>query len=175
MTIMETQQRRAMLVAYIEDNQQAFYRLAFGYVKNADAAMDIVQEAVVKALSNVQKLRRVETMRTWFYRILVNESLTYLRKNKRFVYDESRLEQLQSKQRDTAQEMDVWQAIQALPPKLRTVILLRFFEDMKLEEVAQVTQSNLSTVKTRLYKALDVLKRSNLITQTDSDEGGNAG
>lgn len=175
MAISGTQQRRAALVAYIEGNQQAFYRLAFGYAKNADAAMDIVQEAVVKALSNVHKLRRVETMRTWFYRILVNESLTYLRKNKRFVYDESQMEKLQSKQRDTAQEMDVWQAVQSLPPKLRTVILLRFFEDMKLEEVAQVTQSNLSTVKTRLYKALDVLKRSDLIAQLDPKEGGNAG
>ncbi len=174
MVLSEAQQRRAVLVAYIEDNQQAFYRLAFGYVKNADAAMDIVQEAVVKALSNVHRLRRVETMRTWFYRILVNESLTYLRKNKRYVYDESHMENLQSKQRDTAQEMDVWQAVQALPPKLRTVILLRFFEDMKIEEVAKVTRTNLSTVKTRLYKALDVLKQSDLIAQ-DAKEGENAG
>ena len=174
MVLSEAQQRRAVLVAYIEDNQQAFYRLAFGYVKNADAAMDIVQEAVVKALSNVHRLRRVETMRTWFYRILVNESLTYLRKNKRYVYDESHMENLQSKQRDTAQEMDVWQAVQALPAKLRTVILLRFFEDMKIEEVAKVTRTNLSTVKTRLYKALDVLKQSDLIAQ-DAKEGENAG
>lgn len=45
-----------------------------------------------------------------------------------------------------------------LNPKLRTVVVLRYFEDMPLAEIARVTGANLSTVKSRLYKALAVLK-----------------
>lgn len=53
---------------------------------------------------------------------------------------------------------DLHEAISQLPPHLRTIILLRFFEDMKLEEIARITRTNLSTVKSRLYKALKLLK-----------------
>ena len=45
-----------------------------------------------------------------------------------------------------------------LPEKLKTVILLRFYEDMALKEIADITETNLSTVKTRLYQALKILK-----------------
>ena len=43
--------------------------------------------------------------------------------------------------------------------KLRTVIILRYFEDMKIEEIAKITKANVNTVKSRLYKALQVLKK----------------
>ena len=47
----------------------------------------------------------------------------------------------------------------ALPPKLRTVVVLRFYEDMPLGDIARVTSTNLNTVKSRLYKALAELRR----------------
>ena len=49
--------------------------------------------------------------------------------------------------------------MEALPEELRTVVVLRFFHDMKLGEVAQVTGVNENTVKTRLYRALRLLRR----------------
>ena len=45
-----------------------------------------------------------------------------------------------------------------LEPKLKMIIILRFFEDMKIEEIAKITRTNTNTVKTRLYKALKILK-----------------
>ena len=54
--------------------------------------------------------------------------------------------------------MDLYKAIDSLKPKLKTVIILRFFEDKSLAEISKITNSNLSTVKTRLYKALKELK-----------------
>ena len=53
---------------------------------------------------------------------------------------------------------DSYDAVAALPPKLRTGIILRFFEDMKLAEVAQAAGCTLSTAKSRLYKALALLR-----------------
>ena len=54
--------------------------------------------------------------------------------------------------------IDIYRSIDKLKPKFRTVIVLRYFENMKLEEIAQITDTNVSTVKTRLYKALKDLK-----------------
>ena len=60
--------------------------------------------------------------------------------------------------KDIPEALDLYRAVQSLEPKLRTVIMLRFFEDMKLEEISKVTHTNLSTVKSRLYKGLHVLR-----------------
>lgn len=71
------------LTEYIIENQQKFYRVAYTYVRNRENALDVVQNAVCKALENYGSLKREDAMKTWFYRILVNESLNFLRKNKR--------------------------------------------------------------------------------------------
>lgn len=52
----------------------------------------------------------------------------------------------------------MYDAIDRLPPKLKTVILLRFFEDMKFEEIARITAQKESTAKAQVYKALQLLK-----------------
>ncbi len=52
-------------------------------------------------------------------------------------------------QPDISEYIELYQALDKLPIKLKTVVLLRFFEDMKLEEIAQITGVNLSTVKSR--------------------------
>lgn len=54
--------------------------------------------------------------------------------------------------------MSVYVAIDRLPLKLKMVIILRFYEDLKFEEIAEITSTNLSTVKARLYRALKLLK-----------------
>lgn len=73
---------------YITQNQQAFYRLAYSYTKNSDAALDVVQDAIVKGIEKLHTLRNPAYMKTWFYRILVNEGLNYLRGKKVVSLDE---------------------------------------------------------------------------------------
>ena len=60
---------RQQLSDYIVAHQEEFYRLAYSYVKNRDAALDVVQESIVKALAKSDTLRRPEYLKTWFYRI----------------------------------------------------------------------------------------------------------
>lgn len=146
------------LEEYIEAHQDSFYRLAFSYVKDPDAALDVVQNAVVQALANAHTLRERTYMKTWFYRILVNESLGYLRKNRRYLPMEPLEEDFVFEDGDVGERLDVYRAVGRLNPKLRTVVVLRYFEDMPLAEIARVTGANLSTVKSRLYKALALLK-----------------
>ena len=151
---------KEILIEYIKDNQEKLYRIAFSYSKNEEAALDIVQEAITKALKNINKLREESYIKTWFYRILINEALQYIRKNKIILTCE--LEAIENKvdcNADLAEGLDIYKYVQNLNEKLKTVIILRFFEDMKIREIARITKTNESTVKSRLYKGLKELKR----------------
>lgn len=149
---------RRILTEFILANQADFYRLAYSYVKDRDTALDVVQESIVKALTKVNSLRDPERVKTWFYRILVNESIDWYRRSQRLVPLADRLEQEAAPEPDHSARLDLYDAIERLNEKERTVVRLRYFEDLKLEEIAQVTGVNLNTVKTRLYKGLRHLK-----------------
>ena len=147
------------LVEHITQNQTDFYRLAYSYVKNRDAALDVVQESVVKALSGSGSLRDSSRVRPWFCRILINECMNYFRRNRNLVsFEDSLTAQEAAEGSDPLERMDLYRAIGQLSLAEQTVIRLRFFHDMKLEEIAQSTGTNLSTVKSRLYKALRKLR-----------------
>ena len=141
-------------------NKEKYYRVAFSYVKNKDDALDIVHDSIVKALQKADSLSNKKYLETWFYRILINECISFVRKNKNVMY----IEELEddripaTENTDSEQNMTLYEAIDKLSPKLKTVVILRFFEDMKLEEIAQITYTKLSTVKARLYKALKLLR-----------------
>ena len=139
------------LQAYVTEHQQELYRLAYSYTRSREDALDAVQEAVLKAIDKISTLRDPERLRVWLTRILVNECLTRLRRRRPAV-------PLEDWQEPAAPERDLRRALAELDPKLRTVVVLRFFEDMKLEEISQVMGLPLSTVKSRLYRALAALR-----------------
>ena len=149
---------RQLLVDHILNGQTDFYRLAVSYVKNRDAALDVVQEAIVKALSKVDTVREPAYLKTWFYRILINEAMNHFRRSRNLVSLEEVMADRAAESRDPGERLDLYDAIDRLSFPEQTVIKLRYFEDMKLEEIAQATGANLNTVKSRLYKAIRKLK-----------------
>ncbi|WP_277668608.1 RNA polymerase sigma factor [Caproiciproducens galactitolivorans] len=148
-----------LLKKYILSDQDKFYRLVYSYTKNSNDTADVVQEAICKAIEKVHTLKNPEYVKTWLYRILINESINHIRKSGKNLSTEDVPESTASYEDDDfAQNCMVYDAVTALDPKLRTVIILRFYEGMKLSEIAQVTNSNLNSVKSRLYKALKLMK-----------------
>lgn len=149
------------LIEFIEENQDKLYRIAFSYVKNEDLALDIVQESIEKALRNIKTLKHEEYVKTWFYRILINESLGYIRRNKNTILCqvENLKDDIEWNDNITIEGIDLYNNIGKLKEKLRTVIILRFFEDLKIEEIARITKTSPNTVKSRLYKGLEELKK----------------
>ena len=107
------------LVMLIENGQERFYRIAYSYVKNREDALDIVHNAIVKALQSCPGLRSPEYAQTWFCRILINESVSFLRKTRRLVP----LEEIQEAADDTWPEQDayfdLYAALDRLPPELK--------------------------------------------------------
>lgn len=140
--------------------QNKFYRIAYSYTKNSNDAADVVQEAICKAIAKVNTLNNPEYVKTWFYRILINEGLSFSRKNKRYLLNDDQIENISYEDKDVSESYSMFQAVYELEPKLRTVVILRYYEEMKLAEIASITNNNLNTVKSRLYKALKLLKIS---------------
>ena len=66
------------LIQYILENQDRFYRVAYSYTRHQEDALDVVQNAVCKALEAHESIKNEDAIRTWFYRILINECLTVL-------------------------------------------------------------------------------------------------
>lgn len=148
------------LTAFIQSNQESFYRLAYSYGKNKDTALDMVQIAIYNALRSLNTLKDPSYMKTWFYRILVNASIDELRKNKRMIpTDPADLPEVQSKESIGADaRLDLYAALDQLDDHTKTIITLRYFEDMKLSQVSAILDENINTVKTKLYKGLEKLK-----------------
>ena len=137
------------------EDYDRLYRVAFSYVHNQEDAMDIVQESAYKAIKSSHKVREASYVSSWIYRIVINTSLDFIKKNKKVVVG---VEEYMGKYVDKYTDFDLENTLNALDEKERTVIVLRFFEDMKLSEIAKITEENINTVKTRLYRALDKLK-----------------
>lgn len=76
------------LISCITENQNRFYRVAYSYVKNEEDTLDAVQNTVCKALESYRNLKNAEAVRTWFYRILINESIDIMRQRKKFLLSE---------------------------------------------------------------------------------------
>ncbi|GGI17615.1 RNA polymerase sigma factor [Gottfriedia solisilvae] len=147
------------LVDFIMNNKDDFYRLAYGYVKNSNDAIDILQDSIQKAISSKNNLKKEQSLKSWFYRIVINTSLDFLRKQKRLVVvDEETIQSYSSGINDHYTNIDLERSLEALPPKYKSVIILRYFEDLKIEEVAEILKESPNTIKTRLYKALELLR-----------------
>jgi len=73
------------LIQYILENQDRFYRVAYSYTRHQEDALDVVQSAVCKALEAHKNIKNEDAIKTWFYKILINECLTVIKKRKRFL------------------------------------------------------------------------------------------
>jgi RNA polymerase sigma-70 factor, ECF subfamily len=143
---------------YIVNNQESFYKVAYSYVKNEDDALDIVHDAICKALYKIDSLKDVDLAKPWFYKILVNSAIDYIRVNKKYISLTEEELINEHEVHDIYPDIDLEKALDKLPKEYRIIIILRYFEDMKIEDIANVLSENTNTIKTRLYKGLRKLK-----------------
>ena len=145
-----------ILNEYITQNIDSAYRFAFTYVKNREDAEDIVSESVIKAINHVGSLKNPQNVKPWFYKIVANTALNFIKKKNRTVSIEDSF--VMPSATDDYSEINLESILNGLEQKYKEVVVLRFLEDMKIVEIAQVLGINENTVKTRLYKALKILR-----------------
>ena len=136
------------------NNYEKYYRLAYSYVRNEADAQDIVQEGAYKAILKSSTLQKPEYADTWIYRIMIHEAISFLKKKQAV---SAAGEEIQGAVQDQYQDVDLRRAVASLDPVDRTVVILRYFEEMKFKQIAEAVNENQNTVKTRLYRALHKL------------------
>lgn len=136
-------------------NYNKYYKLAFSYVHNDSDAMDIVQDSAYKAIKNAELLRNQKYVDTWIYRIVINQCKTFLSKNKQITDD---ISDVNISFNDKYENIDLKNALNALDDDEKAIIILRFFEDLKIEDIASVLDIKVNTVKSRLYRCLRKLE-----------------
>lgn len=142
------------------EQYEQYYRLAYSYVKNEADAGDIVQNGAYKALRSSHTLRQPEFAKTWVYRIMLNEVYAHLRQPKNDSYEflqESKGYEAESAE-DEYVNIDLQRALDSLPEQDKAIITMKYFEDKKLDEIAEILNENLSTVKSRLYRSMKKLQ-----------------
>ena len=137
------------------DQYERFYRLAYSYVHNEADALDVVQESACKAITQCKNLKDTEKLLPWLCRIVVNTSLDLLRSQ---VKEQPTEELPETATVDKYEKFDLKEALNRLEPKNCAIIILRYFEDMKIEDIALVVDENVNTVKARLYRSLKKLR-----------------
>lgn len=149
------------LIQYILENQDRFYRVAYSYTRHQEDALDVVQSAVCKALEAHKSIKNEEAIKTWFYKILINECLIVLKKRKRLLLADDALEGEEVYyEKGYEQDDDMEKELDRLELDVQGIIKLRFFEELSLKEISSITGLNLNTVKTKLYRGLKQLKEN---------------
>lgn len=140
------------------DNYERYYRVAYTYVKTEEDALDVVQESAYKVMANCRKVKQAEYLETWIYRIVINTAKDVLRRRPPALLLDGEAEQMLLAQEDRYADLDLQEALKRLEDGERTIVLLRFLEDRTLDEIAQIMDVGVNTVKSRLYRALRKLK-----------------
>lgn len=137
------------------ENYNSYYRIAYSYVHNESDACDIVQNGAYRAILHSDTLRQEKYAATWLYRIMLNEIFRFVKKEQPLSLDAVEAEQGKE---DTYENIDLQRALDMLPKEDKAVIELKYFEDMKLTEIAEVLNENVNTIKSRLYRGLKKLR-----------------
>lgn len=145
-------------IQLLQEEKIKLYKMAYIYVQNEADALDIVQETVTRAFKGIGQVKEAHYFSTWLMKICMNTSLELLRKSKKVTY----LEQVEADERVTVpldEKLDLLSAIAKLEEKYKTVILLRYYRDMQVSEIAEVLNCPEGTAKTNLHRAVQQLKK----------------
>lgn len=151
---------QTLIEEIVLEKYNQYYRLAYSYVHNEADANDIVQNGAYKALRNSHTLKTPEYAETWLYRIMLNECFQYFKRPAFVSYEAIQEEkglEVECKE-DNYANIDLQRALDALPEKDKAIVILKYFEDKKLEEIADILDENVNTIKSRLYRSMKKMR-----------------
>ncbi len=165
---------REALRLLFEENRQKIFSLAFQYVKNVEDAEDILQETFIKAYRSLHRFNPQNNMRfsPWLYRIGINCSIDYLRRNKERKMHHSGSDELDNVSSDTL-SYDPEQArnrseirekvdhiLNRLSGRQKMIFILKHYQELTCAEIADYLNCSEGSVKRQLFRAVSVVKKS---------------
>ncbi len=145
----------------INSNKEQLYRIGYSYLKNKDDALEAIQETTFRAYKKIHKLKNPQYFKTWLIRILINYCIDEQARRKKISSFTNN--NVSSIEYDKDDKLVVEAVIEKLKPKYREIIVLKYFEDMTISEIAYLKECPEGTIKTRLSRALERLR--NILNQ----------
>lgn len=137
--------------------KERLYRIAFAYLRNETEALEAIQEATCRAYGKLKKLKEPRYFHTWFIRILIHYCIDEQKRRRRTV-PRAQLPEAAALDPSSDDKLGLELAIGKLAPKFQDVVILKYYQDMTLTEIARLLRKPEGTVKTWLNKALKELR-----------------
>ena len=138
----------------ILENEEIMCKVAMSMLRNEKDCEDAIQSAIMTAYEKLSALKHEEYFRTWLIRILINNCNKQLRQRKRT----AELTEVQAVSTSSVEEVEVRAAVEALPIKIRQVIILYYSEQFTTKEISDILKIPKGTVLSRLHKGRKLLK-----------------
>lgn len=165
---------RLAFAELVELYKDKLYNLGYRMLGNPQEAEDVAQEAFLRAYANLAKYNPSHKFSTWIYRIATNLCIDRMRKKKPDYSLDAELDgdlggdmysRLPSQEFTPEQHLvrtetqeEVQEAIESLPENYRAAVILKYLHDMSLQEIADVLEVPVSTVKTRIHRGREALR-----------------
>lgn len=151
-------EQEQLFIGRVLDQKKILYSIAYSYLRSETEALEMVQEATYRAWVKRGSLKDEQRFAPWLTRILINCCKDELKRRKRLhvnipVQEGSGLQEMTSDRK-----LDMERALEAVKPKYRQVLVLKYYRDMTLTDIAEVLGKPEGTVKTWLNKGLKQLR-----------------
>lgn len=147
----------------IEEHKIALYKVMKAILQNEDDVCDAMQETLINIYENIHKLQNEKYFKTWATRIAINECYHIIRKQK---INQDKIVKIQTetvaqeKENSSIEKTDIEIAISKLDEDLRIVVVMYYYNNLKVNDIAEVLQIPAGTVKSRLSRARESLYES---------------
>jgi RNA polymerase sigma-70 factor (ECF subfamily) len=167
---------RGAFAELVELYKDKIYHLAYRMLNNKHEAEDAVQETFLRVYTNLHRYDEQQKFSTWIFRIGTNHCIDRLRKRKHSAYsldaempdgEGNDYYSMLPGNEDTPEkqiilsetQLQIRKAIDALPEKYKSVVILRYLQDMSLQEISDVLDMPVTTVKTRVHRGREYLRK----------------
>lgn len=158
---MAPKNKKVFFTKIFSENADSITRMCYMYLKDKDLAQDAAQETFMKAYSRLSSYKEKSSVNTWLSAIAINTCKNIMR-TKAFKCKVVSIEDMSVADTYTMQEnesdISVSEAVSSLPEALRSVILLRYYQDLKIEDIAKILKLPQTTINYRLLKAKSLLR-----------------
>lgn len=140
--------------ALLKKYKNYLYKISYSYTGNEADTLDIIQECVCKAWLSIRKLKKHSSFKSWIAKILINCAYDYCKNND--LHSLESIELLESEDDslcDMDEKIDIRNTIHLLRYEYKTVIILKYFDDLTIGEIAKIMDVSLNTAKTYLRRA----------------------
>lgn len=152
------------------EHKEQMYKIAYSYFRDNQDALEAIQEVTYRAYNNIHKLKNPQYFKTWLLRILINYCIDENKRKKKIVVLPDAVSAGQEEDIDS--KLEINHAIEKLNPNYRSIIILKYFEDLTINDIASVMEKPTGTIKTWLNRALKELR---MILREEEFDDGDAG